>query len=325
MKTATSFQPARLPTYTREALLVEIRRVVGGHFAGLCPTHKDFNKFSRVHSATVVKEFGSWANAMRSAGFEYSRSQVRRTKSVSALQRISPDQLLRELKTIANKHKGKVFQYQDYRRLGGKRARGTFCKHLGGWRHAVASIGLKDGFSRARPDLRTYTDEDYFAEMQRLWELLGRQPMAREMRKSGRISPQSFQQRFGSWTKAVYAFCVDRNGPDSYDLVDGVPQAERIEQAELAQLIASREPIGNPQVDTLSLKRHTPRKPSVRLRFQVLQRDNFTCRACGRSPAREIGVILEVDHVLAWSRGGETILANLQTLCDRCNSGKSDS
>ena len=317
-----SFQPTRLPTYTREALLVEIKRVVGRHFAGLCPTHKDFNKLSRVHSATVVKQFGSWADAMRSAGFEYSRSRVRRTKSVSDLQRISPDQLLRELKTIANKHKGTVFQYEDYRRLGGKRARGTFCKYLGGWRQAVASIGLKDGFSRARPDLRTYADEDYFEEMQRLWELLGRQPMAREMRKSGRISPQSFQQRFGSWTKAVYAFCEDRNGPDSYDFVDGMPQAER---AELAQEIASQEHIGNSQALILNLKRRTPRKPSVRLRFQVFQRDNFTCRACGRSPAREIGVILEVDHVIAWSHGGETILANLQTLCNRCNSGKSDS
>ncbi|MCW5775769.1 MAG: HNH endonuclease [Phycisphaeraceae bacterium] len=32
--------------------------------------------------------------------------------------------------------------------------------------------------------------------------------------------------------------------------------------------------------------------------------------------------MLHVDHILAWSNGGETVLANLQTLCDRCNLGK---
>lgn len=318
-----NFLPNRLPTYTRETLLAEVKRVVIAHFAGICPGHKEFNRFSRVHSATVAKEFGSWANAMRSAGFEYSRSHDKRVEPLSEPLQITADQLLSELRTIAKKHDGIVFLYDDYRKLGGKRARGTFCKYLGGWRQAVTSIGLKDGFSRKRPYLRTYTDEDYFLEMQRLWESLGRQPAAREMRQNGQISPQSFQQRFGSWMKAVYAFCEDRNGPEAYGNVDLDPQLEQIEQRRVTESLASIG-ISKGKSNSLSAKRRTPRKPSVRLRFQVLQRDNFTCRACGRSPATEIGVILEVDHVFAWSRGGETILTNLQTLCDQCNSGKSN-
>src|ERR1022692_4520361 len=104
-----NFRPTRLPAYTREALLAEIKRVVRGHFAGLCPTHKDFNKFSRVHSATVVKEFGSWPGAMRSAGFEYSSSHVKNKESANTPQEITPDKLLSELKAIANKHGGRVF------------------------------------------------------------------------------------------------------------------------------------------------------------------------------------------------------------------------
>jgi 5-methylcytosine-specific restriction endonuclease McrA len=55
-----------------------------------------------------------------------------------------------------------------------------------------------------------------------------------------------------------------------------------------------------------------------------MQRDHFTCRACGASPAKEAGVELHVDHVVPWSRAGETTLENLQTLCTRCNLGKSD-
>jgi len=318
------FQPNRLAAYTREALVAEVKRVAAAHFPGVCPTHREFNQFSRVHSATVVKEFGSWAAAMRAAGFEYSRSRVRRTEIESDAPRITPDLLLKELKSIARKHNGDVFQYQDYRRLGGKRARGTFCKYLGGWRRAVATIGLRDGFSRPRPDLRTYVDEDYFSEVQRLWEMLGRQPTVREMRKYGKISPQSFQERFGSWMRAVYNFCQNRSSLIDGDIVGVGHQSQPVYPTGEEKEIESQSPAAVPKADVVSPKKRTPRKPSIQLRFRVLQRDSFTCRACGRSPAREVGVTLEIDHILAWSRGGETTFANLQTLCERCNSGKSN-
>jgi 5-methylcytosine-specific restriction endonuclease McrA len=38
----------------------------------------------------------------------------------------------------------------------------------------------------------------------------------------------------------------------------------------------------------------------------------------------EQGVVLHVDHIIPWSKGGQTVDENLQTLCDRCNLGKSD-
>jgi 5-methylcytosine-specific restriction endonuclease McrA len=52
-------------------------------------------------------------------------------------------------------------------------------------------------------------------------------------------------------------------------------------------------------------------------------RDNCKCQICGASPAHE-PIKLEVDHIHPWAKGGETILENLQTLCTRCNGGKSD-
>ena len=318
------FQPNRLPDYSHETLLAEIRRVITTHFNGHCPTQKEFNQFSRVHSATVVNEFGSWPAAMRAVGLSYSRSRARRIGVDNDSPEITPDILLRELIAIARKHNGTVFLYDDYKRLGGKRARGTFCKYLGGWRQAVVRIGLKDGFSRPRPDLRTYTDEDYFVEMQRLWETLGRQPMAREMRKHGKISPQSFQQRFGSWIKAIHSFCKDRSGPEASSVFNVANHSEPVDQNNQATETERPVAAANPQAKMSDVKKRTPRNPSIRLRFRVLQRDNFTCRACGRSPANELGVTLEVDHVVAWSRGGETTFENLQTLCARCNSGKSN-
>ena len=71
-------------------------------------------------------------------------------------------------------------------------------------------------------------------------------------------------------------------------------------------------------------KMHT-RVISDKLRYQVLKRDNFKCCACGASPAKDPSVELHIDHIIPWSKGGETTIDNLQALCSRCNLGKSDS
>ena len=68
----------------------------------------------------------------------------------------------------------------------------------------------------------------------------------------------------------------------------------------------------------------TKREPSVGLRFQVLKRDHFKCRVCGMSPAKDPSIELHIDHIVPWSKGGETTLENLQTLCSACNLGKSN-
>lgn len=68
----------------------------------------------------------------------------------------------------------------------------------------------------------------------------------------------------------------------------------------------------------------TSRNISDKLRYQVLKRDNFKCCACGASPAKDPAVELHVDHIVPWSKGGETRIDNLQTLCSKCNLGKGD-
>lgn len=72
------------------------------------------------------------------------------------------------------------------------------------------------------------------------------------------------------------------------------------------------------------VRRKTSRDPGLKLRFEVLKRDRFTCRMCGASPAKDPSVELHIDHIIPWSKGGETVLDNLQALCSKCNLGKSD-
>jgi hypothetical protein len=59
---------------------------------------------------------------------------------------------------------------------------------------------------------------------------------------------------------------------------------------------------------------------SVRTRFEVFKRDDFTCRYCGKKSPE---VVLEVDHVVPVVEGGSDDAMNLVTSCWACNSGKS--
>lgn len=58
------------------------------------------------------------------------------------------------------------------------------------------------------------------------------------------------------------------------------------------------------------------------IRWQVFERDNFRCVACGAGAAE--GAILHVDHILPRSKGGKDTMSNYQTLCWKCNIGKSN-
>lgn len=60
---------------------------------------------------------------------------------------------------------------------------------------------------------------------------------------------------------------------------------------------------------------------SVRTRFEVFKRDEFTCQYCGR---RSPEVVLEVDHIVPVATGGSDDEINLRTSCWDCNRGKSD-
>lgn len=64
-----------------------------------------------------------------------------------------------------------------------------------------------------------------------------------------------------------------------------------------------------------------PRRKAIskRLRYEILRRDNFTCRYCG---ATAPDVKLQVDHVLAVTLGGSDDPSNLATSCEDCNGGK---
>lgn len=111
----------------------------------------------------------------------------------------------------------------------------------------------------------------------------------------------AYEYRFGTWRKALEKF------------------VEYINQEEIPAGDIKEDAIVDNAQTKYEQKHKTKRHISWRLRFIVMRRDNFKCKSCGRSPATEQKIVLHVDHIIPYSKKGETILENLQTLCSICN------
>lgn len=79
--------------------------------------------------------------------------------------------------------------------------------------------------------------------------------------------------------------------------------------------------------DKLTLKSFIKEQRTLmtkKMRESIKIRDNFTCCNCKNSIQFEPNLLLEIDHIIPVSKGGETTENNLQTLCWKCNRAKSD-
>jgi hypothetical protein len=210
-------------------------------------------------------------------------------EQVSGMQ-VSEDELIADLKATATRLGKDTIGQKEYRKHG-KYDDSTATRRFGTWNDALAAAGLQISNEVG------LSDERLFENILTLWQHYGRQPRRSELAAPpSTISQSPYNRRFGSWMGSLHAFAEYANGMDEITLLSSGAPAQR----------------------------KTGRDPSLRLRWHVLQRDRFTCRACGKSPASTIGVELHVDHVIPWSKDGETILDNLQTLCSICNLGKSN-
>ncbi len=207
-------------------------------------------------------------------------------------QPVSDAELLGDLRRVATSLGKTTVGQKEYRRIG-RYDDSTTTRRFGSWNRALKAAGLSVS------NVVDLGDEEMFENILALWQHYGRQPRRRELAlPPSRISQSPYLRRFRSWTAALEGFVAHANAKDYGNApMNGVSSAP--EDA-----------------------RRTSRDPSLRLRFQVLQRDRFACRSCGASPAAKAGIELHVDHVTPWSKGGETILENLQTLCSKCNLGK---
>ncbi len=253
----------------------------------------DYNRLGRFHSAAIKNRLG-WNRALELAGL-----------SIRKRANVSRDELIDDLRRVAAGLGSGVLTIGAYKRLG-KFSVPPIQRHFGGFRIAVKQAGLTP---LSKPFKRV-ADGELHRNLEMVWRSLGRQPKRDNMRPPlSEFGPGSYVRRFGSWRKALESFVEFVNSAT----VDVPAPATDTPNS------ANEQP-----ADATAEHLRTPRSVSWRLRFLVMRRDRFKCCFCGVSPATTPGASLVIDHVLAWSKGGETLFNNLQTLCEKCNGGKSD-
>lgn len=97
-------------------------------------------------------------------------------------------------------------------------------------------------------------------------------------------------------------------------------------RAEGWQIVYNNSPQGYIMPTADKVEKNPGEYVNLRLRTEVLERDNYTCQMCGYAAGQKFVdgevVRLEADHILPLAEGGQTTVDNLQTLCSRCNAGK---
>lgn len=206
---------------------------------------------------------------------------------------VTTEELQNDIKRVAEKLNTNILTQKLYSEHG-KYDVTNLSRRFGTWNKALAKVGLKPG------NINNYSDEELFENILSIWQHKGKQPTRRDLSVNpSKISQSPYNRRFKTWTNALQCF------------VDYVNEEEIEKPAEK-------------EISNKNGLHKTGRDPSLRLRYKVLVRDHFACKQCGASPAKDPSIQLHIDHITAWSKEGETILENLQTLCSDCNLGKSN-
>lgn len=202
----------------------------------------------------------------------------------------SEEELISDVINVAKKLNKDKITIDEYNDLGKFHAT-TLTRRFGSWFLVLEKAGLK------KTRNLNITNDELFENIVTVWNTTGRQPRYNDIKPSiSLFSAGTYEKRFGSWRKALEAFVAWANDAD---VAKSEPNIEK----------------------NISINK-SPRNINWRLRALVLMRDGASCQMCGDTP--QSGAKLHVDHIIPWSKGGETTLQNLQSLCEKCNIGKSN-
>lgn len=298
------FQLKRMPKISKSKIISDICRVDRLINKDIL-TSKEYHKNSRVSHGTLLKYFGSWHEALCEAGLEHKSNRRIKTEKLSKQQSkfMTDQEVLEELKIVANKLNQKTITIEELDKNSRKISGSTIRKRFG-WKNGLKRAGLK-----VSPLGKRYSDEECYENLLNVWTHYGRQPTASEMNKHPSIvGSKAYTLRWDGWLKALEAFIEEVNREPDRSEDEVVLLSEKNVQS-------TRKP---------RQKKEDQREIGYRLRYSVLNRDNFKCVIDGNSPANDHTCKLHVDHIVPFSKGGKTVLSNLRTLCSKCNIGKGD-
>ena len=285
-----------------EDFLEDIKKVAKSLGKESITTSEYLSGGGKFHWSTINRRFGGWLIALQKCGFTPSADQAKKIG-------VSRDSMISDLQRVSGILGKKTFTTTEYVKYG-LFSRSAYLRKFGSWNKSLKAAGLKPfDHPLGGGTKNKVTQIECFEEIEKIWIELGRQPTTIDIKKGcSKYSLHIYERRFGSWRKALEAFV-------SY--INSDQEIEEIKDEHTSKIQTS-------ESENCELIHKTKRDISLKMRFMVMKRDDFKCCLCGRSPATTPGLELHIDHIIPWSKGGETVIDNLQTLCSDCNLGKSD-
>ncbi len=303
-----------------EELITDLRQIASNLKTDSL-TQREYKNHGKFGVSIFWYRFNSWSRALAKAGLKSSRSRSRIS--------IKDTELIADLKRVSFELKNDSVTRGEYNKHG-KFHSATLEDRFGSWIKAKEKAGLK------RRDHPSISDEEYFKNLEEVWIKLSKQPHFSDMKiPFSKYSGSGYVHNFGTWRKALERFIEYINKEEETTTKD--ENSINIEENEPLQtpiIVYPNKKIVSESVNKTPLtrrpkssrepinKHRTKREVNDKLRFRIMKRDNFKCQCCGRSPALDPKIILHVDHITPWSKGGETTFENLKTLCSNCNIGK---
>lgn len=260
----------------------------------------------QYHSSTIQRRFNGWVRALQKCGLAPNKKQI----SVSGISTID---MISDLQRVSDRIGKKTITTSEYTQYG-QYSIDIFFRKYGSWNSALKTADLVPFDHPLGGGTKNKVSEyACLEEIERIWIMLGKQPTTTDIKNGiSKYSLHTFERRFGTWRKALEFFVAYMNGEQEVKKPD-----EPEDDIQLPDDIQER-------IENEMPTHKTKRAINLRMRFLVMKRDNFKCCMCGRSPATTPGLELHIDHIVPWSKGGETVIDNLHTLCSDCNLGKSN-
>ena len=205
------------------------------------------------------------------------------------------NEILEDIKQVMTKLGKTTVTIREYDKMGNYHS-STALRKIGTWNEILRTLN-------ATTSNVFHEDIDLLDNIKRVWLQKGIQPTRRDMDNKAwsSISSGTYLRHFGTWYNALDRFVEYINSDDGESIID----------------------LDEGKNEVNGVKHKTKREPSDRLKVQVLMRDGNKCRICGVVCDGGIHK-MHFDHIIPWSKGGETTLENLQVLCSVCNEALGD-
>ncbi len=166
------------------------------------PTRKTFDKY-----------FGSVSKAVIEAGYEYTRQNT--NSQYIHREYYDKDYLIKIIENYIDKY-NKIPTIREMNKEYDMDLKNWYKKHYGSWNKCLNNLGY------TLNSVSQYTDDELEVAIREYVKKHGQTPSIQDFNKTGRPSFWCYQQRFGSWNKAIKYYGLETNDTArKYEFDDG--------------------------------------------------------------------------------------------------------